>query len=127
MAPVYVPPQFNVLASVWRPPNLPSLGAPNFTLVTVQVYTYSRTPQQMLHPESDRWLPVIIIRFPYTSAIHWRTDDIFSHNAIPQETIPYYKAQYVVRMHAGFPNQYMAAYCLQCNANGTIPRTPLPT
>jgi len=122
----YTLPDFGLAADVWNPPATPAANPPTFTGVHCQVYTYSRTPQQMLHPGSGRWLPVIIIRLPITYPVQIRIDSIWTYTAItqPQE---YLKVQYVNRMHTGFANQYWAAYCLQCNANGTIPRLPVPT
>lgn len=125
--PVYTPPNFNAFLDVWVPPATPATAVATFTNVSVQVYVYSRTPELMLHPASGRWLPVIIIRVPFATSVTITPDWIYKANGSLPQGPHYYKVQYIVEMHTGFPNQYYALYCLQCNANGTIPRTPLPT
>jgi hypothetical protein len=125
--PNYVAPNFNVVADLWSPPAVPSTSAPTFTAIACQIYTYSRTPQLMFHPGSGRWLPVIIVRLPFGFPIVILPDMIFKSGATTTQGPDYHKVQYIQRLHVGFPNQYYACYCLQCNANGTIPKTPLPT
>lgn len=125
--PTYTPPNFNAVCNVWVPPALPSAAPPTFVGNLYQVYMYSRTPTLLLHPGSGRWLPLIIIREPFAAAVHLAADWIVSHTTVPGVPQMYYRVQYVQRMHVGFPNQYFAAMSLQCNANGTIPRLPLPT
>src|SRR5580765_2880791 len=92
-----------------------------------QIYIYSRTPQMLFHPASGRWLPLIIIRESFAAAQHIGVNYIVKHSQPPLVPDAYYKVQYQMRMHVGFPNQYFAYPSLQCNANGTIPLTPLPT
>ena len=124
--PIYSPPNFNVLCSVWFPPHVPSANPVDYTQL-LQVYVYSRTPQQMFHPGSGRWLPLTIIREPFAAGAHLGIDYIVQHTQPPGVPTAYYKVQYAQRLHVGFPNQYFAYPALQCNANGTIPRVPLPT
>lgn len=125
--PTYTLPQFNVGTSVWTPPHNPAGNPPDFTGVLVQWYVYSRTPTMLFHPGSGRWLPMIILRIPYAFAVTIVPDWIFGiAGSLPQG--PHYvKVQYKQLMHAGFPNTYYALFCLQCNANGSIPLVPLPT
>lgn len=125
--PVYTVPDFNTFLDMWNPGHVPSANPPDASNVQVQVYVYSRVPQLMLHPASGRWLPVIIIRIPFAFSQLIRPDTIFKANGSLPQGPHYYKVQYTQEMHTGFPNQYYALYCLQCNANGTIPKTPLPT
>ena len=125
--PVYTPPNFNVLANVWVPPANPAANLPTFVNVAYQIYVNARLPELLFHPGSGRWLPLIIIREPFAAAVHLAVDWIVEHTQPPVVPRAIYKVQYVQRMHVGFPNQYFAAYCLQCNPNGTIPKTPLPT
>lgn len=124
---VYTPPNFNVSANVWLPPAIPSSSGPTFTAVACQFYTYSRTPQLLLHPATGRWLPAIIIRIPFTFPALLPPDTIFTSTVATNQGNFYYKVQYALHLHVGFPNQYFSLFCLQCNQNGTIPRTPLPT
>lgn len=126
--PVYTPPVFNALMNVWDPPATPGSGPPTFTNIACQLYVYSRTPTLLWHPGSGRQLPLIIIRLPFTTPGLPRIDSIWRAGAVPP-VFPdqYFKVQYYQVMHYGFPNEYWALYCLQCNLNGTIPRTPLPT
>lgn len=125
--PTYTPPVFNVVAQVWAPPALPSTGVPTFAAYNLQVYTFSRVPPVLFHPGSGRWLPLIILREAFANAVHLGINYIVSHSFPPLTSQPFYKVQYAQLMHVGFSNQYFAYYCLQCNSNGTIPRTPLPT
>lgn len=125
--PIYTAPNFNVLASVWMPPRNPAGFAADFTNVACQVYMYSRTPTLLFHPGSGRWLPQILIRIPFSFAVSIPPDAIFRPAGTSPQGPDNYKVQYKVRMHSGFPNQYYSLHCLQCNDNGTIPRTPLPT
>lgn len=124
--PTYLPPNFNATCDVWIPPNTPAVNLPSFN-GPYQVYIYSRTPQLIFHPASGRWLPLIIIREPFAAGAHLGIDYILSHSQPPGTPAAYYKVQYALRMHVGFPNQYFAYPALQCNANGTVPKTPLPT
>jgi len=125
--PTYLPPNFNLLLDTWAPPATPAANPPTFTNVACQLYAYSRLPELMFHPASGRYLPLIIIRLPFAFPVQVKPDWIFRTNSSPTQGTFYYKVQYVQEMHAGFPNRYFALYTLQCNANGTIPRTPLPT
>lgn len=125
--PLYTPPNFNVAADVWLPPAVPSSSAASFTGVSCQPYVYSRAPQLMLHVASGRWLPVIIIRLPFGFPANLPPDTIFRVTTSAPFPDDHYKVQYVLRLHTGFTNQYYSLVCLQCNANGTVPRTPLPT
>jgi len=125
--PVYLPPTFSAVHSVWKKPAVPSGGPPTFTGVPLQVYIYSRTPELIFHPGSGRYLPLIIIREPFAAGNHLAIDDIVSHAQPPGVPSAYYRVQYQLRMHVGFPNQYFAYPSLQCNSNGLIPLSPLPT
>ena len=125
--PTFTPPNFNVSADVWLPPLVPATSPPSFTAVACQPYVYSRAPQLMLHPGSGRWLPCIIIRLPFAFATALPPDSIFRIPTAAAFPTDYYKVQYVLRLHTGFTNQYYSLVSLQCNDNGTIPRTPLPT
>jgi len=125
--PIYTPPNFNILADIWMPPANPAAGPPTFTAVACQQYVYSRTPELSLHPQSGRWLPVIIIRVPFAFPITIVPDMIWKQTGSLPNGPKYYKVQWVVLMHAAFTNQYYAQYCFECNANGTIPKVPLPT
>jgi hypothetical protein len=126
MPAVYLPPNFNVTCNVWQPPHTPAANLPD-TAGLFQIYLYSRTPQMLLHPGSGRWLPLIIIREAFAAAQHLGINHIVGHTGPPLAPNAYYKVQYALRMHVGFPNQYFAYPSLQCNSNGTIPLTPLPT
>jgi len=125
--PVYTVPNFNVFCDMWAPPTTPAANPPSFAAVQCQVYVFSRTPQLMFHPGSGRWLPVIIVRIPFAFAVTLGPDWIVAVAGSFAQGTSYVKSQYLQLMHAGFPNRYYAMYCLQCNANGTIPKTPLPT
>jgi len=125
--PVYTPPVFNVVADLWLPPAVPAANPPSFTAVSMQPYINSRNPPLLLHPGSGRWLPVIIVRIPFGFPIFLPIDAIWRYGVGTTQGAEHVKVQYVQRLHTGFPNQYYAAICLQCNANGTIPKTPLPT
>jgi hypothetical protein len=125
--PTYLPPTFNNFLDVWLPPATPAANPPTFTAIQCQTYVFSRTPQLYLHPPSGKYLPLIIIRLPFAFAVTVRPDWIFRANGSAAQGPHYYKVQFVQEMHTGFPNQYYALYCLQCNANGTIPKIPFPT
>jgi|SRR5580765_1703751 len=126
MPAVYLAPNFNVTCNVWFPGHVPSINLPDSSGL-FQIYIYSRTPQMLFHPASGRWLPLIIIRESFAAAQHIGVNYIVKHSQPPLVPDAYYKVQYQMRMHVGFPNQYFAYPSLQCNANGTIPLTPLPT
>jgi len=121
--PTYTPPNFNSTASFWFPPATPAAGPASYTQL-IQLYVNARDPLLMWHPGSGRWLAAVIIRQPFAAAVALVPDMIVS---VPNQPTFYYRIQYVQRMHSGFPNQYSAGYAIQCNANGSIPRTPLPT
>jgi len=125
--PTYLPPNFNLSCSIWRHPRVPTSGAPDFTGVLLQVYAFSRTPQLLFHPGSGRYLPLIIIREPFAAGLHLAIDDVVEHTQPPGVPRGLYRVQYAMRMHVGFPNQYFSYPSLQCNANGSIPLTPLPS
>lgn len=125
--PVYTTPNFNCFLDAWAPPAVPALNPPTFVMIQCQVYAYSRTPQLMWHPGSGRWLPVIIVRIPFAFAVTIVPDWIFKSPGSFAQGPHYMRVQYLQLMHTGFANQYYALYCLQCNANGSIPRVPLPS
>jgi len=125
--PIYTTPTFNVSTSVWTPGHSPATHVADFTNVMCQVYVYSRTPPLMYHNGSGRWLPQILIRIPFSFPINVLPDTIFRPSGSSPQGFDNYKVQYKIRLHSGFSNQYHSLYCLQCNDNGTIPRTPLPT
>lgn len=125
--PVYLPPNFNTGCSIWKRPAVPAVNLPTFTGVLLQIYIYSRSPELLFHPGSGRYLPLIIIREPYSAANKLAVDDIVQHTSHPAAPDQFLRVQYALHMHVGFPNQYFAYPSLRCNANGTIPLTPLPT
>lgn len=125
--PTYSPPNFNALLDVYQPPATPAANPPTYTNVLCQVYINGRVPYQMFHLGSGRWLPGIIIRLPFAYSATLRIDSTWRDKVVCPTSPVNYKVQHMAKLHTGFPNQYHSLYCLQCNDDGTIPQTPLPT
>lgn len=115
----YELPTFNLRFSQWLSPRTPQDGAPDIENIPGQLYIQSRFPIDMQPVIANSYIPPIIIRYMEAS-LDPHLDDIFVAETLPGE---YYKARAYFRMHAGFPNEYMSLLVVQCDADGTTPRT----
>lgn len=116
---MYATPVMNLLVDEWVPPNTPAIGAPDNVALACQIYIPSRMEGiEQYEAGGGTYTPPIIFR-------HLGTLDESRgviHNDGPGSTV-YYKSVFSQKMHLGFPNEYDAEMHIQCNADGTSPRT----
>jgi len=114
----YTTPQFNVVMDRWVPPATPATGAPTFTGGQYQLYVYSRKINYIFEPSVGRDVPSIIARYSDTTPNPPGVGDIFritlTHGPV------YYLVRFLSVFHAGFPNKYRGAICVQCSTTGAI-------
>jgi len=114
-------PQFPLLARVWNPANLPVTNPPNFAGMHCQLYVDPHAVQFLatVAPLNASIVATTWAKFPVGSWVFLRGGILM----IPELTGTYYKIQYKEIFYQGFPQQYEGVLVVQCDANGTIPRT----
>jgi len=117
----YPLPQFPLRADVWDPANLPVTNPPSFAGMFCQLY---------VDPHSTMFLATVAPLNASIVATTWAKFPIGSWTflrggilRIPRLTGTYYKIQYREDFYLGFPQAYDGVLVVQCDANGTIPRT----
>jgi hypothetical protein len=113
--PTYVVPQLNRLISFWGAGS-PGLGSPpTVTNVPGQPYINSRSPAMTSPSKNDTaWVPEIILRLSRTVFVPVR-GDLWQDQGAPANT---YLVNFVETMHVGFPNEYLIAVSVRCDAFG---------
>jgi hypothetical protein len=114
-------PQFNLLADVWYCGRVPDDGDPDAENITVQLYLNPRGPFGMndQFTEFTTLFPPMFVRMPLSAVSEWEQSNIWE---IPAESGRYYLVVFKERMHQGFPNEYLLAQCVQCDAEGQAAR-----
>ena len=117
MARIYVAPAFNVTIDVWRLGHNPSTDPPDIVNQACQIYTNSRDPMKLWHDNVPTEVFPIILRLPLVLAWTPATTDVWRRSVIAG---PYHKILWLVPMHPGFPNEYLAAYSSRCDAGRNL-------
>lgn len=111
----FTPPQFNVACDVWYFGRTPNGGTPDVDDQPCQFYF---TPRGHLSVGGELWqsiIPTCYLRLPFADQVVWHNLSIVE---VPPSSGRYYAAVFKDRMHLGFPNQYLFALVVQCDANG---------
>jgi len=111
----YTVPVFNLFADVWFDGHTPAVDDPDVENLAVQKYLYARGVWDIQPCEMEVYVPPIYLRIPFTESATWQSSQIFE---CPAESGKYYRARFKEVFHEGFPNQYLAAIVVQCNAEG---------
>jgi hypothetical protein len=111
----YSLPQFNLLCRVWNSGNNPALGAHDVEDQPCQFYLYSRGVFDVQPCDLELYQPPIYLRFPVEAAVVVSEGQVFE---VPKESGRYFRARFKEVMHYGFPNEYLIAIVVQCNAEG---------
>jgi len=114
----YVLPNFNLTLTGWRQGIDPRTNSPSIGPVSCAVYIYSRYTVDQHESDLGYYVPPIQIRIPLGAFTPLFGDTYL----ISRNTKMYYKAFWVDRMHAGFPNEYGIIQCGQADDTGSVPR-----
>lgn len=108
-------PTFNLLADVWYAGKNPAADDPDAENVPLQFYLASKGTYDVDPCDNKNYTPPIWLRMPMTETAIWTSGQVWE---VPAETGRYYRARFKDVMHLGFPNQYLIAVVVQCNAEG---------
>lgn len=114
-------PQFPLRADVWDPAALPTTNPPSFAGMFCQLYVDPHADMIYIPvaPYNGSILATTWIKFPIGSWVFKRGGII----QCPRLTGTYFKIQYKEFFYLGFPQAYEGVLVVQCDANGTVPRT----
>ena len=112
MARTYTVPQFNVTIDVWQFGHDPASGPADVVNQSAQLYVNARDPMKLWHDNVPTEIFPIIVRLPPVLAWTPHTTDIMRRSVVGGGL---YKFLWIVTMHAGFPNEYIAIYSAQCD------------
>ena len=115
-------PVFPLLGDIWTFPAKPSGGGATVTNVPFQLYVSPHDLSAYVIPAAlgiaTDWL--CLIKTPESAHIFTRGDVIAPDNTVAEHYIVAWREHY----YKGFIDQaFMGLMCVQCNANGTFPRT----
>jgi hypothetical protein len=114
-------PQFPLFASVWDPAALPTTNPPSAIGLACQLYVDPHADMIFIPvaPYSSSILATTWIKFPGELHTMLRGGII----RCPEALGYYYKIMYKEFFYLGFPQSYLGVLVVQCDANGTVPRT----
>lgn len=112
-------PDFNLLMHGWVHPNNPDNGdPPDFVDIPCQLYYESRQGSSAIsYMSSQEWPTSVVFRMPLGEIVEWMSAWIVGWND-PLGNDTYYRPFFKQRVHAGFPNEYLAMLCVQCADDG---------
>lgn len=122
----FTPPKYVNNVDIWKNPRAPASGAPDYTNQPCQIYTYSRQANFWFDSTTGKYAPVIIVRFPDSTAADYLAGDVFGKDLVAPNDDIMFLSLFRVRMHTGFPNVYKQHYCVRCNRVGAVVYQPRP-
>lgn len=122
----FTPPKFVNNMDLWPMPTTPATSLPAYTNQPCQIYTWSKSANFWFDSTTGKWVPVIIIRFPDSTAVNIVPGWIIGKDlAAPNDDVMFVSL-FRERMHTGFPNVYKQHYCVQCTRTGAVVVQPRP-
>jgi hypothetical protein len=122
----FTQPQYVNQLDVWKSPRTPSSGAPDFTNVHCQVYSYSKSVNWWLDHTTGKYSPVIILRLPTTTPVEILPGDVMGKFAGPGGIDEFYLLLFRQPIHTGFPNAYFYCPSVRCTQTGAVIVPPKP-
>lgn len=120
--PAYTQPDFNVQFSVWQFGHTPAVDPLDFQCFG-QLYLSSKGLLDITPNNPDDWVPPIYMRINPPDLALFNLPCVGSIVGV-FDTFAfewYYKLRWWERIHAGFPNEYIAFIAEQCSSAGVCP------
>lgn len=114
-------PVFPLIGNVWNVGNNPTLGAPDVTNVSFQLYISAHTsPFDIPQPVFPHlWNPSLWIKTPVAAVAPFARRSIIEPNGGSGE---YYLVLFREHFYLGFPQYFFGLMVAQCEANTNMPR-----
>jgi len=122
MARQYNLPDFNLLCDAWLPPTSPQNDPPSLVEIPCQLYFHSKADIDQAPQSNEAWYPPLYLRIPTGVYSPVGGDIIQIRGAFD----PYLLVRWWTMTHCGFPNQYISALVVYCQANGAAPLPWVP-
>jgi hypothetical protein len=100
-------PDFNLTMDVWKYPNYPFLGAPDYTTIPCQIYYQSRGMTSSTNASLIRYASASVPVMLVSSVIE-----------VPVGSARYYRVEASFWVHRGFPNEYWESEVRSCDNIG---------